>query len=192
MRLTFLGAAGEVTGSCLLVEAGRARFVVDCGMFQGGREAGRRNREASGRDLGRLDFALLTHAHIDHCGLLPRFTRGARPLVYCTKPTADLVPVMLHDSARLQARGTHKPRRRAPEEPLYDAEDVDRLATQPFLTEGTVIREILGYPGEPTSPPRRMPARRPPLWEMQDSGSDAIDPQVQPASDYEFDPRIAR
>ncbi len=60
-----------------------------------------------------------------------------------------------------------------------------------FITEGTVIREILGHLGEPTSPPRLMPARGPPLWEMQDSGSDAIDPQAQPAPDHEFDQRIA-
>ena len=60
-----------------------------------------------------------------------------------------------------------------------------------FITEGAVIREILGHLGEPTSPPRLMPARSPPLWEMQDSGSDAIDPQAQPAPDYEFDQRIA-
>ncbi len=60
-----------------------------------------------------------------------------------------------------------------------------------FITEGAVIREILGHLGEPTSPPRLMPARGPPLWEMQDSGSDAIDPQAQPAPDYEFDQRIA-
>lgn len=132
MQLTFMGAAGEVTGSCLLIEAGNLRFIVDCGMFQGGREAPRRNREAYMRDLGRLDFALLTHAHVDHCGLLPRFAEANRhPLqIYCTKPTADLVPVMLRDSAHVQSRGIgHKPRRGVAEEPLYDAEDVDRLAT---------------------------------------------------------------
>ena len=60
-----------------------------------------------------------------------------------------------------------------------------------FITEGTAIREILGHLGEPTSPPRLMPARGPPLWEMQGSGSDAIDPHAQPAPDYEFDQRIA-
>jgi hypothetical protein len=60
-----------------------------------------------------------------------------------------------------------------------------------FITEGTVVREILGHLGQPTSPPRLMPARGPPLWEMQDRGSDAIDPQAQPAPDYEFDQRIA-
>jgi metallo-beta-lactamase family protein len=131
MRLAFLGAAGEVSGSCLLVEAGSLRFIVDCGMFQGGREAPRRNREAYARDLGRLDFALLTHAHIDHCGLLPRFAVDRRPpQIYCTKPTADLVPVMLRDSAHVQSRGSSRqPRRGAAEAPLYDAEDVDRLAT---------------------------------------------------------------
>jgi metallo-beta-lactamase family protein len=129
MRLTFLGAAGEVTGSCLLVETSRARFIVDCGMFQGGREAPRRNREAYGRDLGRLDFVLLTHAHIDHCGLLPRFAQRDRLLIYCTKPTADLVPVMLRDSAHVQTR-TNKRRWREPLEALYDADDVERLATQ--------------------------------------------------------------
>ena len=59
------------------------------------------------------------------------------------------------------------------------------------ITEGTVIREILGHLAEPISPPRLMPARGPPLWEMPDSGSDAIDPQAQPAPDYAFDQRIA-
>ena len=110
MRLTFHGAAGEVTGSSLLVEAGDARFLVDCGMFQGGREAPRRNREAYARDLGRLDFVLLTHAHVDHCGLLPRFAApgGHAPQIYCTKPTADLVPVMLKDSAHVQTRGVNR------------------------------------------------------------------------------------
>ena len=86
VRLTFFGAAGEVTGSSLVVEAGDARFLVDYGMFQGGREAPRRNREAYARDLGRVDFVLLTHAHVDHCGLLPRFAGLGRrgPQIYCT------------------------------------------------------------------------------------------------------------
>jgi metallo-beta-lactamase family protein len=132
VRLTFLGAAGEVTGSSLLVESGAARFLIDCGMFQGGREAPRRNGEAYGRDLGRIDFVLLTHAHIDHCGLLPRFAADGRrgPQIYCTRPTADLVPVMLKDSAHVQTRGAQRERRRLPyraEAPLYTADDVDRL-----------------------------------------------------------------
>jgi metallo-beta-lactamase family protein len=134
VRLTFFGAAGEVTGSSLLVEAGGSRFLVDAGMFQGGREAPRKNREAYARDLGRLDFVLLTHAHLDHCGLLPRFAAEARrgPQIYCTKPTADLVPVMLKDSAHIQARSrrpvTHRRAAGREQAPLYTAEDVDRLA----------------------------------------------------------------
>lgn len=132
MRLTFHGAAGEVTGSCLLVEADDTRFLVDCGMFQGGREAAARNRAAFGRDLGRLDFVLLTHAHVDHCGLLPRFARPGGPEIYCTRATADLVPVMLKDSAHVQAAGARKApyrgRRTFADAPLYSADDVDALA----------------------------------------------------------------
>ena len=143
LKLTFLGAAGEVTGSCLLVESGTARFLVDCGMFQGAQRGAQsaaiRNRAAFDRDLGRIDFVLLTHAHIDHCGLLPRFARApgrAAPLIYCTRPTLDLVPVMLKDSAHVQAfdqkRGRPPRQRRAmaTETPLYDAAQVERLATQ--------------------------------------------------------------
>jgi metallo-beta-lactamase family protein len=70
MRITFLGAAREVTGSCYLVETQRVSFLVDCGMFQGA-DAGERNRSALPSDLSRVAFVLLTHAHIDHSGLLP-------------------------------------------------------------------------------------------------------------------------
>jgi len=137
MKLKFLGAAGEVTGSCLLVEADGVRFLVDCGMFQGGRDAASKNRLAYAREIGPIDFVLLTHAHIDHSGLLPRFAwprHGAGlPAIYCTKPTADLVPVMLADSAFVQSRAASRPaRRRAPviETPLYTLQDVRRLATR--------------------------------------------------------------
>jgi metallo-beta-lactamase family protein len=133
--LTFFGAAGEVTGSCLRVEADDVRFLVDCGMFQGGRDAAAKNRAAYARDFGRIDFVLLTHAHIDHCGLLPRFAaaRGRAPMIYCTKPTADLVPVMLKDSAHVQSRPAghgHARRLQATEPALYSTEDIDRLATR--------------------------------------------------------------
>ena len=132
MRLTFFGAAGEVTGSSLLVESADARFLVDYGMFQGGREAAPRNRVAYGRDLGRLDFVILTHAHVDHCGLLPRFAAPRGPQIYCTKPTADLVPIMLKDSAHVQSVGArtapYRGRRAVTEGPLYTTDDVDALA----------------------------------------------------------------
>lgn len=103
MKVTFLGAAREVTGSCYLVETESARFLVDCGMFQGGREAPARNRRPFGFEPRALDFVLLTHAHIDHSGLLPRLTReGFNGPVYTTTATAELLGIMLPDSAHIQ------------------------------------------------------------------------------------------
>lgn len=105
MNLTFLGAAREVTGSSYLVETDGVRFLVDCGMFQGGRTADSCNRQAPGFDPEDIDFILLTHAHIDHSGLLPRLVAmGFKGPVYCTEPTRDLLGVMLPDSAFLQEK----------------------------------------------------------------------------------------
>ncbi|MCX7171288.1 MAG: MBL fold metallo-hydrolase [Proteobacteria bacterium] len=112
MRITFHGAAGEVTGSCYLVEAasgssGKLRFMVDCGMFQGGRESYRKNLGALGFGVRQLDFVILSHAHLDHSGLLPRVTAlGYRGPVYVTTATADLLQVMLLDSAHIQEKET--------------------------------------------------------------------------------------
>ena len=103
MKLHFLGAAQEVTGSCFLVEAGGARFLVDCGMHQGGRDAEARNHQAWPFDPADIDFVLLTHAHIDHSGLLPRLVAmGFKGPIVCTRATADLLGVMLLDSAHIQ------------------------------------------------------------------------------------------
>ena len=103
--LTFHGAAGEVTGACFLVDTGETRFLIDCGMFQGGREAERKNRESFAFDAREVAFVLLSHAHIDHSGLLPRLTaQGFRGPVYATAATVDLCEVMLPDSAFIQER----------------------------------------------------------------------------------------
>lgn len=103
MRISFIGAAQEVTGSCFLVETGELRFLVDCGMCQGGREARERNFEAWPFDPREIDFVLLTHAHIDHSGLLPRLcAMGFRGPIHTTTATADLLSVMLLDSAFIQ------------------------------------------------------------------------------------------
>jgi metallo-beta-lactamase family protein len=102
--IRFLGAAGEVTGSCYLVDTGAVTFLVDCGMFQGGASADRRNRrfEFRAEDIA---FVLLTHAHIDHSGLLPRLAaQGFKGPVYATGATGELLAVMLPDSGHLQER----------------------------------------------------------------------------------------
>ena len=107
MRLSFLGAAGEVTGSCTLVETGNTRFLVDCGMFQGGPEARSKNLRALdfGFNAREIDFVLLTHAHIDHSGLLPRLAvLGFRGPVYATPATIALLEVLLPDSAHIQEK----------------------------------------------------------------------------------------
>ena len=102
--LTFLGAAGEVTGSCYLVEHAGVRFLIDCGMVQGGMDAERRNARFAfePRDMA---FVLLSHAHIDHSGLIPRLVaQGFKGAVYATQATCDLLGVMLPDSGHLQER----------------------------------------------------------------------------------------
>jgi Cft2 family RNA processing exonuclease len=135
MRLSFLGAAAEVTGSCYLVETASVRFIVDCGMFQGGREASEKNYAQFAFDPRALDFMLLTHAHIDHSGLLPRLVAaGFRGQVFTTRATVDLLRVMLLDSAhiqekeaecreRAQRRGNHEERKHP--EPLYTVAEAE-------------------------------------------------------------------
>ena len=128
MRLTLLGAARQVTGSCFLFEAGATRFLVDCGMFQGARGAVARNRQPFAFDPASIDFVLLTHAHIDHSGLLPRLVaQGLRGPIWMTAATRDLLGVLLPDSAWLQQMEAARARRgRAPRPPLYTVEDAER------------------------------------------------------------------
>ena len=104
MRLTFHGSAGEVTGSCFEVDTGDIRFLVDCGMFQGGALAEAKNRRFA-FNPGGIAFVLLTHAHIDHSGLIPRLVaQGFKGAVYATSATCDLLGVMLPDSGHLQEK----------------------------------------------------------------------------------------
>ncbi len=103
MKVTFLGAAQTVTGSCYMIEAAGKRFTIDCGMYQGNRAMEEKNYDTHLYRPEGIDFILLTHAHIDHSGLLPRIgAHGFKGPIYCTAPTADLVTLMLEDSAHIQ------------------------------------------------------------------------------------------
>ena len=136
MKIRFLGAARTVTGSCHMIEAAGARFCIDCGMHQGNRAMEERNRNLAPYRPESLDFVILTHAHMDHAGLLPALAaHGFRGPSYCTTATADLLEVMLEDSAHIQEmeaeREAKKYRRRGlkhPPAPLYTVEDARRAA----------------------------------------------------------------
>ncbi len=118
MELTFLGGARTVTGSRHLVDTGRARVLVDCGMFQGGPDETMRNRIPLGFDPRSLDAVILTHAHLDHCGLLPLLVReGFRGQILCTAATAELARLVLLDSAKLQVEFAKRTRRRNRRDP---------------------------------------------------------------------------
>ena len=142
MFLTFIGGAGTVTGSKTLVEFAHRKVLVDCGLFQGASEDRARNWEPFPIDPSGIDAVLLTHAHLDHCGYLPALVRdGFHGPVYCTEPTADLVRIVLRDSAHLQEEDAEWARRKgfsrhANPRPLYDTNDAERaidlLTPQPF------------------------------------------------------------
>ncbi|MCU0577925.1 MAG: MBL fold metallo-hydrolase [Desulfobacterota bacterium] len=132
MQVTCLGATRTVTGSCFLVENERLRFLVDCGLFQGSREIEKRNVSLSRYRPSRLQYILLTHAHIDHCGLIPRIVKdGFRGKILCTRATFELCQIMLRDSAHIQEMDAEWQSRKnvrsgqKPVEPLYTLEDAE-------------------------------------------------------------------
>src|ERR671932_2612118 len=127
--LTFWGGVGTVTGSKYLVENGGARVLVDCGLFQGLRELRERNWEEPPFDAKSLNAIVITHAHVDHTGYLPRVVAlGFKGPVYCSRGTAELLKLLLPDSARLQEeeadyRNRHNLTRHEPALPLYTEDD---------------------------------------------------------------------
>lgn len=137
MKIKFCGASIGVTGSCHLITTDKHKLLLDCGQFQGGKAVEKMNEEPFPFDPAQIEWVILSHAHIDHCGRLPLLVkRGFKGQIYCTDATADLLEVMLKDSAYIHEKDaqwqskknarTGKP----PVEPLYtidDAEDALKL-----------------------------------------------------------------
>src|SRR5579862_843641 len=132
MKVSFHGAAQDVTGSCHLVETENHRILVDCGLFQGSGELHDDNAVPFGFDAVSIDAVLLTHAHLDHCGRLPLLVkRGFKGEIIATQATFELAQLVLMDSAKLQEedaqwRQSHAGRDGAPPPgpPLYTTQDV--------------------------------------------------------------------
>jgi metallo-beta-lactamase family protein len=133
-RLTFLGAAGTVTGSRFLLETDSRRVLVDCGLFQGLKVLRLRNWAPFPVDPASIDAVILTHAHLDHSGYLPALVRdGFSGPIHCTAATADLTPILLADSGRLQEEDAEYANRKGfsrhrPALPLYTEEDAVRAS----------------------------------------------------------------
>ena len=132
MKITFVGATRIVTGSCFHIQTKEANLLIDCGLFQGTRENEQRNSEPFPFEPSEIDCLLLTHAHLDHSGLIPKLVKeGFRGKILATKATVDLCKVMLLDSAHIHEREsiwTNKKRMRAgkpPIQPLYTVDDAE-------------------------------------------------------------------
>jgi metallo-beta-lactamase family protein len=147
--LSFWGGVGTVTGSKYLVESERANVLIDCGLFQGDRELRERNWEDPPFAAAALDAVLITHAHVDHTAYLPRLVRlGFKGPVFCSRGTADLLKILLPDSARIQEEDADYRNRKGltrhqPALPLYTEEDaraaLELLRPQPNAGEAVAV-----------------------------------------------------
>jgi len=154
--LSFWGAAGTVTGSKYLIESDGARALIDCGLFQGQRELRERNWQEPPFNAAAVGAVIITHAHIDHTGYLPRFVRhGFRGPVFCSRGTADRLKILLPDAARLQEeeadyRNRHKITKHLPALPLYteaDARETLKLISV-VPNDGQVVNIAKGITAE--------------------------------------------
>ncbi|MDD4601524.1 MAG: MBL fold metallo-hydrolase RNA specificity domain-containing protein [Negativicutes bacterium] len=149
MRLTFLGAARMVTGSSYLLEVGQDKILIDCGMFQGSKAISNLNRRPFAYDPSSITSVLLSHAHIDHSGLLPKLCKeGFKGPIYATQVTAELCKIMLPDSAHIQEFDAEIANRKglragkAPVEPIYTLDDAYACLMQ-FKTASYTAEMVL-------------------------------------------------
>src|SRR5262245_4196251 len=152
-KLTFWGGVGTVTGSKYLLEHEDKKILIDCGLFQGLRELKERNWQDLPFDPSAIDAVIITHAHIDHTGFLPRLVKlGFGGKVFASRATADLMKILLPDSARLQEeeadyRNRHNLSAHQPALPLYDENDakitLERLV--PIPNDGHAVDICKGF-----------------------------------------------
>ena len=151
--ITFYGGVGTVTGSKYLLESNGRRVLVDCGLFQGLKELRERNWQDPPFDPNSIDAVIITHAHIDHTGWLPRLVKlGYNGPVFTSKATADLLKILLPDSGRLQEeeadyRNRHDLTKHAPALPLYDEQDANAALKllRPVANNGTPVEIAEGF-----------------------------------------------
>ena len=149
MKIRFMGAARTVTGSCYILEAAGHRFAIDCGMHQGNAEIDKRNWDVDIYDPSRIEFILMTHAHMDHSGLLPRLVqKGFGGKIYLTQPTEELLKIMLLDSAHIQEMEAQWKNRK---HIRHGEEDVVPLYTRKDAMDVFPLFSAVTY-GEPFSP----------------------------------------
>src|SRR5256886_14178455 len=165
MRLHFLGATRTVTGSQYLLETDRARVLIDCGMFQGSPNDVIRNRVPFAYKPREVDALLLTHAHLDHCGLIPHvWASGFRKPIYATKGTVDLTRLVLLDSAKLQEEFAQSHQRFARRNP-------DRAAVEDEATMADLAAASKEDPAAATreAAPAAVTTLREPLYTVDDT-----------------------
>src|SRR5579883_2516928 len=133
INLSFLGAAGQVTGSKHLLSFNGTKILVDCGLFQGLKEDRMRNWDPFPVDPKTIDAVVLTHAHLDHCGYLPLLVKqGFQGPIHCSQPTADLAKIVLADAASLEEErarhaNEHGYSKHRPAMPLYTVEEAENV-----------------------------------------------------------------
>lgn len=153
VTLSFLGAAGTVTGSKYLLETSKAKVLIDCGLYQGDKDLRERNWAPFPVKASSIDAVVLTHAHLDHVGYLPRVVRqGFHGPIYCSRATGELARIILEDSAKLQEEEAEYRNRKGltvhhPAQPLYDDHDVQRTLRQMRPVRAMAGTEVPIAPG---------------------------------------------